>query len=112
MVMWGNLLYEYSQLLAAVNGDWRSFLEQAVSNFRLAGCPEEDITAALRTHTQAPHLELGAAESLEVLVGNHSPLSQPTISPLFPLALQWNWTDTTRIIPFPHLVPANLAKHL
>jgi hypothetical protein len=61
MVMWGNLMYEYSQILAAVKEDWRPTLDHAVANFRAAGCPEEDITSALRAHTQAASLDLPPA---------------------------------------------------
>lgn len=66
LVMWGNLLYEYSQILAAVEADWKPVLDKAVSNFRGAGCPEDDITAALRAHTQAAHLDLPPADAAAV----------------------------------------------
>lgn len=66
LVMWGNLLYEYSQILAAVEADWKPALDQAVKNFRDAGCPEDDINAALRAHTQAAHLDLPPADAAQV----------------------------------------------
>ena len=59
MVMWGNLLYEASQMYAAAGrADWKATLDQAVENFRAAGCPENDIRAALGNHTQVEHLDL------------------------------------------------------
>ncbi|EIE21525.1 hypothetical protein COCSUDRAFT_66932 [Coccomyxa subellipsoidea C-169] len=59
MVMWGNLLYEASQMYAAAGrADWKATLDQAVDNFRAAGCPENDIRAALGNHTQVEHLDL------------------------------------------------------
>ena len=59
MVMWGNLLYEASQMYAAGgNKDWKDTLDAAVEKFRAAGCPEPDIQAALRNHTEAEHLDL------------------------------------------------------
>ena len=59
MVMWGNLLYEASQMYAAAGrDDWKVTLDQAVENFRAAGCPENDIRAALGNHTQVEHLDL------------------------------------------------------
>ncbi|BDA44746.1 probable protein CLMP1 [Coccomyxa sp. Obi] len=59
MVMWGNLLYEASQMYAAAGrDDWKATLDQAVENFRAAGCPENDIRAALGNHTQVEHLDL------------------------------------------------------
>ena len=59
MVMWGNLLYEASQMYAAGgNQDWKDSLDAAVEKFRAAGCPEPDIQAALRNHTEAEKLDL------------------------------------------------------
>ena len=59
MVMWGNLLYEASQMYAAGgNKDWKDSLDAAVEKFRAAGCPEPDIQAALRNHTEADQLDL------------------------------------------------------
>jgi len=62
MVMWGNALYEASQLFACVNlgneKQWRPLLDSAVSKFRDAGCPEVDIQAALRAHLAAEKLDL------------------------------------------------------
>lgn len=59
MVMWGNLLYEASQMYAAAGRpDWKATLDNAADNFRAAGCPENDIRAALGNHTQAEHLDL------------------------------------------------------
>ena len=57
-VMWGNLLYEASQMRAAVGHEWRPALDEAVAKFRAAGCPEADIRQALANHTQAAHIEL------------------------------------------------------
>ena len=57
-VMWGNLLYEASQMRAAVGHAWRGALDEAVAKFRAAGCPEADIRQALANHTQAAHIEL------------------------------------------------------
>ena len=68
-VMWGNLLYEASQMRAAVGHEWRPALDEAVAKFRAAGCPELDIRQALANHTQAAHIELPP------LVGPHQ-LSQ------------------------------------
>jgi hypothetical protein len=51
-VMYGNSLYEWSQVLAAVGQEWRGLLDQATACFRDAGCAEPDIRAALKNHTQ------------------------------------------------------------
>ena len=62
-VMWGNLLYEASQIYAAAGReDWRATLDSAVEKFRAAGCPEADIRAALGNHTQAERLDLPPLE--------------------------------------------------
>jgi len=63
VVMWGNLLYEASQMRAAVDRPWRPALDAAVAKFRAAGCPEPDIRQALANHTQAEHLELPPLEA-------------------------------------------------
>ena len=69
MVMWGNALYEASQMHAAVNlaneKAWRPLLDSAVAKFRDAGCPEADITAALRAHLAAEKLDLPPVEGSE-----------------------------------------------
>ncbi|KAK9834855.1 hypothetical protein WJX81_004062 [Elliptochloris bilobata] len=61
-VMWGNLLYEASQMRAAVGREWRPALDEAVAKFRAAGCPEPDIRQALANHTQAAHIDLPPLE--------------------------------------------------
>ncbi|WIA12548.1 hypothetical protein OEZ85_006209 [Tetradesmus obliquus] len=58
-VMYGNSLYEWSQVLAAVGGEWRGLLDEAVACFKDAGCAEPDIRTALKNHTQAEQLDLG-----------------------------------------------------
>ena len=63
VVMWGNLLYEASQMRAAVGREWRGALDDAVAKFRAAGCPEPDIRQALANHTQAEHLDLPPLEA-------------------------------------------------
>ena len=64
MVMWGNLLYEASQMYAAGGKeDWKESLDAAVDKFRAAGCPEHDIQAALRNHTEADQLDLPPAKA-------------------------------------------------
>ena len=66
VVMWGNLLYEASQMRAAVGREWRGALDDAVAKFRAAGCPEPDIRQALANHTQAEHLDLPPLEARPV----------------------------------------------
>lgn len=58
-IMYGNILYEWSQLLAAVAREWRPALDEAVSQFTAAGCSPADIRNALKNHTQKEHLDLG-----------------------------------------------------
>jgi len=58
-IMHGNIMYEWSQLLAAVGKDWRQVLDDAVERFRKAGCSEADIRNALKNHTQVEQLDLG-----------------------------------------------------
>ena len=43
---------------AGGNKDWKDTLDAAVEKFRAAGCPEPDIQAALRNHTEADQLDL------------------------------------------------------
>ena len=58
-VMWGNLLYELSQMKAAVGEEWRPLLDEATDKFRIAGCPESDIRGALSGHTMKDEIDLG-----------------------------------------------------
>ena len=58
-VMWGNLLYELSQMRAAVGEEWRPLLDEATGKFRAAGCPEGDIRQALSQHTMKEDIDLG-----------------------------------------------------
>ena len=71
MVMWGNLLYEASQMYAAGGAaDWKDTLDAAVEKFRAAGCPEPDIQAALRNHTEAEKLDLPPVKASTFLTAN------------------------------------------
>lgn len=59
-VMHGNSLYEWSQVLAAVDeSSWKSVLDEATELFRAAGCAEKDIRGALKNHTEVDKLDLG-----------------------------------------------------
>eukprot|EP00198_Chlamydomonas_reinhardtii_P013175 XP_001702512.1 predicted protein [Chlamydomonas reinhardtii] len=65
LVLKGNFMYEWSQMLAAVGrpeAEWRAELEAAQALFREAGCPEKDIRNALRNHLKAPELNIPAEE--------------------------------------------------
>lgn len=60
-VMEGNILYEWSQITSAVGRLWRPFLDQAVANFRAAGCSERDIRMAQKNHIQREQLDIPAS---------------------------------------------------
>ncbi|KAG2446112.1 hypothetical protein HXX76_000711 [Chlamydomonas incerta] len=65
LVLKGNFMYEWSQMLAAVGraeAEWRGELDAAQALFREAGCPEKDIRTALRNHLKAPELNIPAEE--------------------------------------------------
>ena len=60
LIMWGNALYEWSQVLAAINkSEWRAVLDTATEKFRASGAAETDIRAALKNHTRVADLNLG-----------------------------------------------------
>lgn len=50
LVMWGNVLYEQSQVRAGQGKEWQALLDDAVAKFREAKCSEEDIAGALASH--------------------------------------------------------------
>jgi len=50
LVMLGNTLFEQSQMRARIGKEWKSVLEEAVENFKYAGCNQTDIEAALKVH--------------------------------------------------------------
>lgn len=66
LVMKGNVLFEWSQFLAATDGEWRVLLDEAAELFRAAHCPEKDIRSALKAHTMASSLDLGPEPEPEV----------------------------------------------
>ena len=49
LVMLGNTLFEQSQMSES-GKEWKSVLEEAVENFKYAGCNQTDIEAALKVH--------------------------------------------------------------
>lgn len=77
LVMWGNVIFEQasifaftlfedglqSQILAAIDGDWKPALDEAVAKFKEAGCNEKDINQALRTHFKADELDIPDTEA-------------------------------------------------
>lgn len=65
LVMWGNVMFEQSQILAVTGGDWKAMLDEAVSKFKEAACAEKDITQALRTHIKVDELDLPPVETPE-----------------------------------------------
>ncbi|GBF87664.1 hypothetical protein Rsub_00375 [Raphidocelis subcapitata] len=68
-VLEGNALYEWSQLLAAVGGEWRAALDEAVARFRAGRCSEADVRGALKAHTRAEELDLGPDSEAEAEAG-------------------------------------------
>eukprot|EP00803_Ostreobium_quekettii_P008486 evm.model.scf_2126.1 EVM.evm.TU.scf_2126.1 scf_2126:13698-15628(-) len=58
LVMWANVQFEYSQILAVSGGEWRPILDEAVVKFRKAGCNEKDVIQALRSHIKAEELDI------------------------------------------------------
>ena len=48
--MWGNTLFEQSQMRAKTGEPWRPLLDQAVEKFKEAGCAQADIDQALKVH--------------------------------------------------------------
>lgn len=58
LVLWGNLLYEISQVRAAVGIQWKPLLDDAVGKFREAGCSEADIRQALLNHSKKDEIEI------------------------------------------------------
>lgn len=60
LVSHGNILYEWSQVLAAINKpEWRAVLDTATEKFRSAGAAEADVRQALKNHTRKEDLDLG-----------------------------------------------------
>mmetsp|Transcript_9583 Transcript_9583/g.20413 ORF Transcript_9583/g.20413 Transcript_9583/m.20413 type:complete len:652 (+) Transcript_9583:75-2030(+) len=59
LIMHGNILYEWSQVLAAVKQEWKAVLDSAVDKFRSAGASETEIRGALKNHSRKDELDLG-----------------------------------------------------
>ena len=50
LVMWGNTLFEHSQMRARLSKQWKNILDEAVVKFKEAGCAQADIDQALKVH--------------------------------------------------------------
>ena len=59
--------------------DWKDSLDAAVEKFRAAGCPEPDIQAALRNHTEAEKLDLPPVKA-STSIGNRGSLFRPHLA--------------------------------
>eukprot|EP00983_Pelagomonas_calceolata_P080627 1155224-Pelagomonas_calceolata.AAC.15 len=60
LVMHGNILYDWSQVLAETKAEpWRPVLDKATEKFKASGAPEADIRAALKNHSRREELDLG-----------------------------------------------------
>lgn len=52
LVMWGNVLYEQSQILGALGKEWKVLFESSIEKFKEAGCDQNDINSAIENHSQ------------------------------------------------------------
>lgn len=60
IVMHGNVLFEWSQVLAAVSKpEWRAILDSATERFTTAGASKTDVRLALKKHSRRDELDLG-----------------------------------------------------
>jgi len=55
-VMWGNALYELSQVFAQGDKDWKPVLTEAIDKFKEAKCQKEEVTNALKMHCKADEI--------------------------------------------------------
>ena len=61
-IIWGNALYDQSQIWAGVGLDgWQAMVEDAKKRFIAATCKEADVIDALRSHIKADELDLPPA---------------------------------------------------
>ena len=58
LVMWGNVLYEQSQVRAAIGKEWKAIVDDAVAKFNEAGCQQADIRTALLNHLKTDEIEI------------------------------------------------------
>lgn len=66
LVLIGNLLYEQSQITAAVGQDgWKDMVEKAAKLFKQAGCVQSDIKAALTSHIKHDEIDIPQDEPEE-----------------------------------------------
>ena len=52
LVMWGNVLYEQSQIQGILGKEWKGLFEAAIEKFKEAGCDQNDIKSAIDNHSQ------------------------------------------------------------
>jgi len=78
LIMWGNVLYEQSQICAGRGEEWRGLLDRAVDKFHEAKCSDADVENALRTHSMGDHLN-ELLESLGFVVVDGGVGAAPTV---------------------------------
>ncbi|KAJ9510667.1 hypothetical protein QJQ45_027528 [Haematococcus lacustris] len=82
LIMHGNILYDWSQVLAVTGAaPWRPVLDEATARFRSSGAPEGDVRAALKNHMRVEELDLGPDPDLEVEASVKAPASGPAAAP-------------------------------
>lgn len=84
LVLIGNLLYEQSQICAAVGQEgWKDMVNKAAKLFRQAGCVQSDIKAALTSHIKRDEIDIPEDEpeqpkkETEVVAEDSSKTEQP-----------------------------------
>ena len=48
--MWGNTLFEHSQMAAKQSKPFQPLLDEAIAKFNEAGCQKSDVDQALKVH--------------------------------------------------------------
>ena len=75
-IIWGNALYDQSQIWAGVGLDgWKDMVADAKARFLSATCKESDINDALRNHIKAEDLDVPPEPEAE---GAAKPASKTT----------------------------------
>jgi hypothetical protein len=73
-IIWGNALYDQSQIWAGVGLDgWKAMVEDARSRFLRAACKDSDVLDALRNHICGDELDLPIEEKPQTPVAPSPP---------------------------------------
>ena len=73
LVMWGNTLFEHSQMAAKQSKPFQPLLDEAIAKFNEAGCQKADVDQALKVHRGCARISSNETKSLTTRARGKTP---------------------------------------